>query len=230
VEDISKHRQWGDFYPNKEAFLKKIKNIKALVFDWDGVFNSGRKTDEKGSDFSEVDSMGINLLRFGFWLKNGHIPYTAIITGMNNQIAQYFAKREHFQNIFFGFKNKLDALNHISENEGIKPSEIAFVFDDILDFGMAKECGLRLMMKRDCNPLLNEYAIQNNIIDYHSANSGGNHGLRESCELILDSLGLYKEALENRMVFSQKYQDYSKERMAIENVGFRWERGEVISS
>jgi 3-deoxy-D-manno-octulosonate 8-phosphate phosphatase (KDO 8-P phosphatase) len=31
----------------------KAKKIKAFVFDWDGVFNNGSKTSDKGSPFAE---------------------------------------------------------------------------------------------------------------------------------------------------------------------------------
>ena len=37
---------------------RQLHGIRALVFDWDGVFNDGWKDAQGGSPFSEVDSMG----------------------------------------------------------------------------------------------------------------------------------------------------------------------------
>ncbi|MCA6414654.1 MAG: phosphatase, partial [Cytophagales bacterium] len=39
---------------------RKLENIKAFVFDWDGVFNDGSKRDQTGSGFTEPDAMGTN--------------------------------------------------------------------------------------------------------------------------------------------------------------------------
>ena len=44
----------GKFVKNAEEFAAKIPQIKAFVFDWDGVFNSGEKSAEGSSLFSEV--------------------------------------------------------------------------------------------------------------------------------------------------------------------------------
>ena len=57
----------GKFITPTSSLKYKLSNIKAVIFDWDGVFNSG----EKGgfpSSFNEVDSMGINMLRFGYFI------------------------------------------------------------------------------------------------------------------------------------------------------------------
>ncbi|MEZ4806970.1 MAG: hypothetical protein R2815_05780 [Flavobacteriales bacterium] len=62
----------------------RLAAIKAVLFDWDGVFNNGFKDAEGGSPFSEVGSMGVNLLRFALWLRNGHLPKAAVIAGQHN--------------------------------------------------------------------------------------------------------------------------------------------------
>ena len=40
--------------------LRRLARTKAVLFDWDGVFNDGFKDAEGGSPFSEVGSMGVN--------------------------------------------------------------------------------------------------------------------------------------------------------------------------
>ena len=90
-----------------------LQSIKAFVFDWDGVFNDGRKSSDSDSTFTEIDSMGINLLRFDYWLRKKKIPMIFIVTGMKNNSAIEFSKREHFDGIFLNIKNKREALESI---------------------------------------------------------------------------------------------------------------------
>jgi 3-deoxy-D-manno-octulosonate 8-phosphate phosphatase (KDO 8-P phosphatase) len=42
----------------------RLAGVRAFLFDWDGVFNTGLKSDGSPSGFSEADSMGTNLIRF----------------------------------------------------------------------------------------------------------------------------------------------------------------------
>jgi 3-deoxy-D-manno-octulosonate 8-phosphate phosphatase (KDO 8-P phosphatase) len=76
----------GIFLTSAEKISSGFENVKALVLDWDGVFNDGRKTGDSDGTFSEIDSMGINLLRFDYWLKNNKILKIFIISGMKNHV------------------------------------------------------------------------------------------------------------------------------------------------
>ena len=60
----------AEFLLPQYKIAEKLQNIKAFVFDWDGVFNKGEKNATISSSFNEVDSMGTNLLRFSYFLKN----------------------------------------------------------------------------------------------------------------------------------------------------------------
>ena len=193
-----------------------LANIKAFIFDWDGVFNDGRKAHDSDSTFSEVDSMGLNLLRFDYWLRNKRFPLVFIITGMKNKTAAEFAEREHFDGIYLNVKNKKEALESICSNYKIVSKEIAFIFDDILDLGVAKLCGLSFCIGRKSNPLLRDYIVQNRICSYLSGFSGDNHGLREICELIIGMAGDYNRAVDLRIQFDGEYMDYLLKRNIID--------------
>ena len=86
----------GSFIASPEELAKKLQHIKAYIFDWDGVFNDAHKSLDQTSSYSETDSMGINLLRFAHYLKQGHSAPVAVITGEQNKVAFGFAQREHF--------------------------------------------------------------------------------------------------------------------------------------
>jgi len=205
----------GTFLTPPKEIASILVNTKAFVFDWDGVFNDGRKTSDSDSTFSEIDSMGINLLRFDYWLKNKQLPLIFIITGMKNQAAIEFSKREHFDGIFLNIKNKTEALERICSKYDIVEKGNAFIFDDVLDIEVAKKCGLSFFVGRKSNPLLTDYIIQNKICNYISAFSGENHAIREICELLIGLSGDYTRTIELRIQFKGEYEEYLKKRDAI---------------
>ncbi|MBS1615723.1 MAG: phosphatase [Bacteroidetes bacterium] len=227
IQETAAHFK-GQFITAPEVIAERLHQIKAFVFDWDGVFNAGWKNNAGESPFNEVDSMGTNLLRFNHHLRNQLQAITAIITGENNQAAIGFAQREHFHALYCGAKNKSAAMQHLHQAFGILEAEIAFFFDDVLDFSVAKECGLRIMIGRDCNPLLIQYALREGMVDYLTASDGAHHAVREVMELLAGLSGCYDEMLEERAVFSNRYQEYFSERNAIITQLFSFRDGKIV--
>ena len=205
----------GTFLTPPDQIGKSLSSVRALIFDWDGVFNNGMKSGETGSPFSEIDSMGINLLRFSLWLRTGKMPLCFIITGMNNQIAAGFATREHFDGIVMNLKRKKLAFDLICDSYSIAPDEVAFIFDDVIDIETARACGLSFFINRRSNPLLGDYIRKNKVCDYISASSGENHALREICELMMGLNGNFEKVIELRISFVPEYDNYLKERERI---------------
>jgi 3-deoxy-D-manno-octulosonate 8-phosphate phosphatase (KDO 8-P phosphatase) len=202
----------GEFIEKKALITNKLQSIKALIFDWDGVFHSGYKKSNKESSFSEADSMGINMLRFSYYLANKTIPYTAIITGENNETATYFAQREHFDHVFLKSKNKVEILDTLRNNVGISKDEILFVFDDILDLSLARVCGLRFMVKREASFILKQFCLKNKFCDYITQHDAGNHAIREICEVAMALSGSFTEVIKKRINFDEDYLKYIKKR------------------
>lgn len=192
----------------------RAKGIKAVLFDWDGVFNDGWKDIEKGSPFSEVGSMGVNMLRFALWLKNGKNPAAAVITGQINPQAENFVKRERFHAIYMGFINKPDAFNEFLRDNKLKAEEVAFFFDDAIDLSVAKQCGLRVIIGRNSGRLFTEHVIARGDADIVTANSGGENGLREATEAVIQLLGTFADVFDQRADYSEPYQRYLQERNA----------------
>ncbi len=199
---------------------EKLAKIKVLLFDWDGVFHAGHKNEHKSSTFSEADSMGVNMLRFGFWLQNGEMPITAIISGENNVTAKYWAQREHLDATFSSAKNKVEILAFIKDKHDVDPDEVMFVYDDILDLSLAKEVAHRVLIYRKANPLFIDYCRDKGYYDFLTHNDGGNHGVREACELTLDAMGRFEETIEKRVAFSGEYSTYNSERLALNTTHF----------
>lgn len=200
-----------------EEIKTKLQTIKAVIYDWDGVFNDGSKTANGSSNFSEVDSMGTNLLRYSFYLKNGKLPLSAIISGEKNETAFYFSKRECFHySVFKASNNKLEALNIICEEEKIKPSEVLYVFDDVLDLSIAEISGVRILVNQKVNPLFVDYCAKKKLADYLTASSGGSFAVREATELLIELNGNYNEVITNRRNNADTYKAYLEKRREVD--------------
>jgi 3-deoxy-D-manno-octulosonate 8-phosphate phosphatase (KDO 8-P phosphatase) len=206
----------GEFLVDAKSLRQKLKNIRAYIFDWDGVFNDGHKTESGSSSFSEIDSMGTNLLRYSHYLAKSVVPYTAIISGEQNKTAETFVKREHFDFLYSGIKNKYDALQHFCRLKNIEASEVAFVFDDVLDLSVAVRCGLRIIVSRESSSAFTRFVKKKKLADYFTYSSGANNAVRESAELIMCLCGEYENAVQNRMDYSQSYSEYLGKRNSSE--------------
>lgn len=204
----------GTFCVPAVSILQKLQSVKAFVFDWDGVFNDGTKHNQQGSGFAEPDAMGTNMLRFSYWLKNQQLPITAIITGEENEVARYLATREHFTALYFKASNKIKSFEHFLNAHQLNATEVAFVYDDVLDLAVAAKCGIRINVHRSNNPMFTEYIKENNLVDYMASPAKG--GVREACELLISLYGNYGEAITNRMNFSETYQTYLVQRQQVE--------------
>ncbi len=217
----------GVFVTPAPVIADRLGLADTLAFDWDGVFNNGSKGEGATSLFAEADSMGTNLLRFALWLKHGEMPFTCVVTGENNRSAVALARREHFNAVYSGMKDKTLAFAHMAGVFGRQPSRTVFLFDDVLDLAAAENCGLRFMIRQHASPLLAAFAIGRKLCDYLSAMPGGQHAVREVCELALGLMGVYDQTVAGRMAFSQQYQQYISERNASETRFFAMKDGEV---
>jgi 3-deoxy-D-manno-octulosonate 8-phosphate phosphatase (KDO 8-P phosphatase) len=206
----------GEFVSPSSLFTKRWKNIKAFVFDWDGVFNTGIKGHEVTSHFTEADSMGVNMLRFSHWLLHGKKQAkTAIITGQKNQSALHFAQREHFDLVYMGKANKAEAFSDLCSKLDLKEEEILYVFDDVLDLPIAEKAGLRILINRYASPLFYDHVRSHGLADYITFNEGGENAVRESCELLIGMNDNYADVMRKRGEYTGDYEVYLTERNQI---------------
>lgn len=204
----------GIFLTPPAQLKKKIRKIRAFIFDWDGVFSDSRKTG-KGNDsyFLEVDSMGLNMLRFSNWLSRKQVqPFTAVVSGEDTETARYFLQREKFNAGYFKVKDKKIALADFCHRYNVDPSEVAFVFDDILDLSIAEKAGLSICVNRKANPLFVEYVKKNKLADYITGNESGQYPLREATELLMALAGNFNEVIHERVEHGEVYKKYISER------------------
>lgn|SRR5574344_432465 len=157
------------------------QNIKAIVFDVDGVLTDGSLIfDENGKEskaFNAKDGQGIVMMN-----KTGFV--TAIITARENGTVRYRFKNLGMTKLYEGCKNKLEALNDLMNEYNLKPSEIAYMGDDLPDICVLKTVGLP-SCPNDAVEEVKAYA------KFISSKNGGRGAVRELCDFILKASGKY---------------------------------------
>lgn len=220
-----KHEHFGgQFITMPDAFKLKLANLKAIVADWDGVFNNGCKSADVGSGFSEPDSLGLNMFRFAYWLETQTILPIAIITGEPNESAKMLAVREKFNGLYFGTKDKKSALNHFTEANQLHLANTAVFFDDIIDVSMLKDTGLRFMVNRPGPKAFEEYIVKNHLADYITSTFGGQNAVREIAELLLVMNGSLDRVIEERTRFSDAFKTYMEAREGVKLNTYKWDK------
>jgi 3-deoxy-D-manno-octulosonate 8-phosphate phosphatase (KDO 8-P phosphatase) len=167
------------------ALIEKIKKIRLIVFDVDGVMTDGGiMLDDTGEikRFDAKDGAGIKYLqRLGIKV--------AIITGRKSKAVEKRARELNINECCQGCKKKLPALMQILEKFKVTEEECACMGDDLPDIPLMNHCGLKLAPADAVPDVLN-------IADIVSSNPGGKGAVREMAELILKTQGKWQGLLE----------------------------------
>jgi len=159
---------------------QRFKNIKLLALDVDGVL-----TDDKiyfGADGFELKKFSINdgfyivlALRSGLEIAvvSGR-PSPATITrmkdlGVKHILQKKFDKRKQIKPLLKKLKLSLD--------------QVAFVGNEILDIGLAKEVGLSIAVKDSARELIE-------VVDYVTTQKGGEGAVREVIKAYFKGLNI----------------------------------------
>lgn len=167
----------------------KLKKIKAVVFDVDGVIFTGRvfmhpKTGEMLKERSYIDGHGLSLL-MEIGIKIAFV--TSEKTGFSQVVCDKLNSSPPADNnkwskidLFLGAKNKVKVAENWLEKNKISWEECAAMGDDIIDYQLLKKAYIAVV------PAQAEKAIKN-IADYVTEREGGNGAIRDFCNLILDA-------------------------------------------
>lgn len=206
----------GVFITPIDEIAVRLQAIRGIVCDWDGVFNAGEKGEGSVSGFAEADSMGINLLRYALWRDRGEtLPVMALITGVDNPSGRTFAEREHLHAMYSGAKNKTLAIEALCKKHRLSPDQFVCIFDDVNDLGMAFGCGVRVLVRRDASPLLQDYVARAGLCDYITAHPPERHAVRETCELLLGLTGSFDPVIAARVAWDAEYVRFFTQRQAV---------------
>lgn len=156
---------------------KKIRNIKLIATDIDGVWTDGSMYYSPDGDvmkvFSTYDGMAVQMLR-----EKG-IP-VAILTGENSPMVAKRAEKLQISYVYLGEQNKISRLNEICQNENITLEEIAYIGDDINDLECLHAVGVTALAG-------NSFLINRFSADYVTTRFGGQGAFRDFVEWLLDN-------------------------------------------
>ncbi|GEA12309.1 3-deoxy-manno-octulosonate-8-phosphatase KdsC [Alteromonas sp. KUL49] len=135
-------------------FVEKLRQVRLLVCDVDGVFSDGRiylgNDGEELKAFHTRDGYGVKAL------VNAGIS-VAVITGRRSKIVENRMKALNVAHIIQGEENKSAALETLMSTLGLTASQVAAVGDDIPDTGMFQKVAIKIAVK-DAHPQVTQQA------------------------------------------------------------------------
>ncbi len=158
-------------------FKEDIANIKAFVFDVDGVLSGGEiLINEKGELLRSTNTKDGFALQFA--IRQG-FP-VGIITGGNSEGVRTRFENLGVSHIYMRSKNKIADLHDFIEKTGVKAEEILYMGDDIPDFEVMQTVGMPTCPK-DAVPQIKA------VSRYISEQKGGQGCVRDVIEQTLRS-------------------------------------------
>lgn len=153
--------------------ISKLKNIKMLVLDVDGVLTDTRIWFD-GSEwrrfFSIRDGVGIKRL-----IESGY--KVAVITGSKSEDIRARVKSLGIQFFYEGALDKEPSFLQLQQDSGLRPDEMAYVGDDIFDISMIKEVSFGATVPEAVDEVIE-------VADYVTKRPGGLGAVREVCDYI----------------------------------------------
>ncbi|MCQ8128515.1 KdsC family phosphatase [Methylomonas rivi] len=165
----------------------KIKLLKLLILDVDGVLTDGRLFfDDNGREykcFHARDGHGIKLLR-----QSG--VEVAVISGRKSNSVALRMQSLGVDLVYQGHENKRAAFAEILQNLNLRPEQAAHVGDDVLDLPIMLQAGFAVAVA-DAN-----FAVKQRA-DWCTLAPGGLGAVREVCDLIMQVQGTFEAMLQN---------------------------------
>tara|TARA_Y100000816_G_scaffold238965_1_gene185246 strand:+ start:654 stop:1184 length:531 start_codon:yes stop_codon:yes gene_type:complete len=166
--------------------ISKIKKIKMIISDIDGVWTDG--TFYKGTDGQEFKKFNVND-GVGVAMARAAGYKIALISGRFSSATKYRAKELKIEDVYNGGLNKIHAYEELKTKYNIVDSEIAYVGDDLIDIPVMEKVGV---------PIAVANAIQDvkGISIYTTKVAGGFGAFREAISWLINGQGRMEEVIE----------------------------------
>ncbi|MGV8056532.1 MAG: KdsC family phosphatase [Smithellaceae bacterium] len=167
----------------KKNLRDKLKKIKLLILDVDGVMTDGRIVmDDSGREIKQFDvrdGHGIKLIqRYGIKV--------ALLTGRKSEVVKHRALDLGIKEVYQKAFNKKEIFAKILQKNKLDSSEAAFIGDDIIDIPVLKAAGFS-------SAVADALEVVKKSVDYVTQNKGGRGAVREVCEMLLQAQGQWPE-------------------------------------
>ena len=158
---------------SKQIDIDKIKAIRLVAFDVDGVFTDGRfyLSDDgvESKAFHTQDGFGIRRL-----IDSG--ISVAVISGRQSNAVVQRMKELGVQHVILGCNDKVGAFDQVLEELGLDRGQSAYAGDDVPDLPLLRHAGLSFAVA-------NAVAEVRDACDYTTSARGGSGAVREICDL-----------------------------------------------
>ena len=168
----------------------RAKKIKVILFDVDGVLTDGtiwlvpapgaspgpNIVEAKG--FHAHDGTGISLPQLA-GIKIG------IITKRSSETVALRARALKLDFVYQGIADKLGTFREICSLAGVRPEEVAFVGDDVIDLPVMRKCGFAIAVPNAREEVKDEAHLI-------TERKGGEGAARDAIEYILRAQGRFE--------------------------------------
>lgn len=159
--------------------VKRMKRIKMLLLDVDGVMTDGGVIlgpgDFELKRFNAQDGVGIALAKLA-GLRIG------ILSGRNTDAVKRRAQELKIDVVQQGMVYKEEGYEKILKKYGLKDEEVAYVGDDLLDVPVLRRVGLAVAVANGVKEV-------KQISHYVTQRRGGDGAVREVVDLLLEGMG-----------------------------------------
>lgn len=165
------------------SYLEKLKNIKAFVFDVDGVFTDGSVYLMPGGNMSRVMNVLDGYAVVKALKKNYKI---GVITGGDDPMVRHRLQYLGIEDYYPKSPDKLIDFENFKEKYGLQNSEILMMGDDLPDI-----CILKIAEISTCP--VNAVAEVKEVSEYISPVQGGKGAVRDVIEMVMKAQGKWTE-------------------------------------
>ncbi len=192
---------------------ERAKKIKLMLFDVDGVMTDGtiyffpapgggagqgthahreQMADAGGfgiashqvieaKGFNAHDGTGFSLARLGGL-------QTGIITKRISETVALRARDLKIEHVYQGQQDKASAFYEILDKTGLRPEQVCYVGDDVIDLPVMRLCGLAIAVKNSREEVIRES-------HYVTPHEGGKGAVRDAIEYVLREQGILERVI-----------------------------------
>jgi len=155
-------------------YKSKLKDIKAMLFDVDGVFSKEIFVVENGELNRTMNAKDGFSIRYA--TEQGFL--IGIITGGNSNSVKIRFQELGITDIYMAQRHKIDAFDDFCAKYNILPENIMYMGDDLPDYEVMKKVGLAVAPADAAQEI-------KSIATYISAYNGGEGCVRDIVEQIM---------------------------------------------
>jgi len=172
---------------NKDELMDKLKKVKIIITDVDGVLTDGYlyigSNDLELKKFNVFDGAGIALL------KAASIPLVFLSGRYSKATVARAEELGLLDNLYQSGHAKIEEYQKIKEKFKVSDDEIVYIGDDIIDIPVLRKVGIPIAVN-NANDEVKKLAV------YITRKNGGEGALREVIELLLNAKGLFEKSFE----------------------------------